>query len=112
MSGNQDIGGARPALAAHSKDASAPGQTQASSAKPEEKSRESSTGCDAYKGVKEGVEHVRAAAEQAAETISAEANRTVEQASEYVRQQPFTALALISVLSLAVGVFIGRRSNW
>jgi hypothetical protein len=76
---SEEIGGAGPALAAHSKDASAPGQTPASEGSARPKPPRPSGGGEAIV-------------------------RTVNQLAELVRQQPIASIAV----SLAIGALISR----
>jgi len=81
---SENIGSAKPALAAHSKDGSAPGQTPAS----------------------------EATAPKPASQFGAVEDTINQMASEvcgFVRQQPFTAAALMGGIGLLVGLLLGRR---
>jgi hypothetical protein len=80
MSGS--TGGAGPALAAHSKDASAPGQTPASEASGE-------------------VRSVPEAGEAA--------QRLLQRTADFVRAQPLVAMAAFIAAGMAVGKLRNRR---
>lgn len=116
MDENQISGGAGPALAAHSKDASAPGQTPAASATGNqgEAGRYSDTVRGLADRARDGVERVKASGRDAAgsarEALSGQGGRAVEQAEEFVREQPLAALAITGAICLALGVLLGRRS--
>ena len=83
---SENIGGAKPALAAHSKDGSAPGQTSASETSAQSKPASQFVAAE--------------------ETI----NQICSEVCGFVRQQPFTAAALMGGIGLLVGLLLGRRS--
>jgi ElaB/YqjD/DUF883 family membrane-anchored ribosome-binding protein len=80
---SENIGGATPALAAHSKDGSAPGQTAASEAAPKPGSQ--------FGAVEDTI------------------NQMASEVCGFVRQQPFTAAALMGGIGLLIGLLLGRR---
>jgi len=105
-----------PALAAHSKDGSVPGQTSASSA--------TGDNGDGAGGVADTVSRVSGQAREAAgrasssisgaaggarQTISDQGGQAVDQVSTFVRDQPLAALAITGTISLALGVMLARR---
>lgn len=105
LSDQQMKGGAGPAIAAHSKDGSIPGQTPASSA----------TGHDGN-APSGGSGTISGAADQAGETATSARQgladgmrQAVDDTSAFVREQPLLALASVGVVCLAVGMFLGRR---
>ncbi len=116
MDENQIKGGSGPALAAHSKDASVPGATSASSATGNDASGSSSAS--------EAVTHLSGQAREAAgrmgasvsdaagrarQTLSEQGSRAADQGSALVREQPFVALAVTGVVCLVIGILLGRR---
>jgi len=122
MDQNDNRGGAAPALAAHSKDASAPGQTPASSVQPAP--RPSTAESDVLEKVggvaNEAMNKVGDTASRlkdtmseyggrAAERASEYGGRAAEQASDYVHKQPLFALAVTALVCLMIGARLGRR---
>jgi hypothetical protein len=81
----ENIGGAGPALAAHSKDGSAPGPTAASEATAP---KPGSPSC----------------------SISDTLNRMTSEACDFARQQPLAAAAIVGVTGVLIGLLLGRRS--
>src|SRR3954469_24087384 len=101
MNENQIEGGSGPALAAHSKDASTPGPTSASSATGNQPSGSSSAGetASSLSGqARDAASRMGAsvpdAAGRARQSLSAQSGRVADQGSAFVRKQPFVALAL------------------
>ena len=109
-------GSAGPALAAHSKDASTPGPTQASSATGNQD-------WPAAGGVSETVNRVSGQAREAAERLATSASeaastatrqlseqggRAADQVAEFVREQPLTALLATGAVCFALGVLVAR----
>jgi ElaB/YqjD/DUF883 family membrane-anchored ribosome-binding protein len=84
--------GAGPALAAHSKDGSAIGQTSASS----------TTGNRAGVGENSAAETVSRLSEQASQRAS-------DQVTDFVREQPVLALVAAGAVCFVLGLLIGRR---
>jgi ElaB/YqjD/DUF883 family membrane-anchored ribosome-binding protein len=116
MSENQIEGGSGPALAAHSKDASIPGPTSASSATANDPGGSSSAGETASRlsgQAREAATRMGAsvsdAAGRARQTLSAQGGRVADQGSALVREQPFVALALTGAVCLVIGILLGRR---
>jgi ElaB/YqjD/DUF883 family membrane-anchored ribosome-binding protein len=116
MDENQVQGGSGPALAAHSKDASTPGQTPASSAKGNDGHAAGSAG----ETVNRVSEQAREAAARMSASVSDVAGRArqglseqgswaANQGSALVREQPFVALALTGAVCLMIGILLGRR---
>jgi ElaB/YqjD/DUF883 family membrane-anchored ribosome-binding protein len=91
-SGNR--GGAAPALAAHSKDASTPGPTPASSAS------------------ENPLPHAASVREQAIDALDAsskQAAQAVTPAADFIRAQPFAAVAMMGGMCFALGLLLRRR---
>jgi len=116
MDENQTVGGSGPALAAHSKDASAPGPTPASSATgsdaaPSSSVRETVSGLTGQAREAAGRlgSSVSDAAGRARQSLSEQGNRAADQGSALVREQPFIALALTGAVCLVIGILLGRR---
>jgi ElaB/YqjD/DUF883 family membrane-anchored ribosome-binding protein len=122
MEQNQNRGGAAPSLAAHSKDASAPGQTPASSAMPSP--QPSTAGNDmmgkAHDVANEAMRKVNDVTNDAMRTASDTASKmsdtatkfgssAAEQASDYIQTQPLFALAATGLVCLVLGAMLGRR---
>jgi ElaB/YqjD/DUF883 family membrane-anchored ribosome-binding protein len=82
---SENVGGAGPSLAAHSKDGSAPGQTAASEASPQPKP------ASQFGAVEETI------------------NQMAGEVCGFVREQPFTAAALMGGIGLLIGLLLGRR---
>lgn len=91
---NEIRGGAAPALAAHSKDASTAGPTPASSATGEPMPPKTS--------FRDGIA-------DAIDAVSAQGARVATPAADFVREQPFAALAVMGVACFAFGLLLGRR---
>ena len=116
MDENQVKGGSGPALAAHSKDASAPGTTSASSATGND-ARGSSSARETVSSVsgqaREAAGRMGAsvsdAAGRAGQTLSEQGSRAADQSAALVREQPFMALALTGAACLIIGILLGRR---
>jgi ElaB/YqjD/DUF883 family membrane-anchored ribosome-binding protein len=116
MDENQVKGGSGPALAAHSKDASTPGATAASSATGNPAGGATSateTVTNMSGQAREAAGRVGAsvsdAAGRARQNLSEQGSRVADQGSALVRDQPFVALALTGVVCLMIGMLIGRR---
>lgn len=116
MDENQIPGGAGPALAAHSKDGSAPGPTPASSTTGDSGGREgggaetvSRLSAQAQDAAGRAASAVSGAAESARRNSSEQGGQAVDQMSTFVRDQPIAALAITGVLGLALGVLLARR---
>jgi ElaB/YqjD/DUF883 family membrane-anchored ribosome-binding protein len=126
-------GGARPALAAHSKDGSAPRQSEPSapdntsathnasatgnkkefggfSENLSELTDKASEGVERVKAsVREATGNARAALSGSAREALAEGGRAADQAVEVVRDQPLIAMAITGAICLLFGVLLGRR---
>ncbi|WP_158745665.1 DUF883 C-terminal domain-containing protein [Acidisphaera sp. L21] len=110
-------GGAGPALAAHSKDASAPGINPASSATDENRPKSATDGMSAT--VDRIAGQARDAAGKAAISISTHADEaqeklaqqdvTPEQARDFVRGKPLTALLAALGVGMVLGLLTPRR---
>ena len=116
MDQNENIGGAGPALAAHSKDGSAPGPTAASSTvgtnqQSQGNGSENSSGIlgQAPEAVQRFGSAVSETASAAASNLSGQSARLGEMTSTFVREQPFVAAAVTGAVCLAIGVMLGRR---
>jgi len=116
MDENQVIGGSGPALAAHSKDASAPGATAASSATGNAAGASSSARDTVNKlsgQAREAASQMGASVSDAAgwarQNLSEQGSRAADQGSALVREQPFVALALTGAVCLIIGILLGRR---
>lgn len=111
----QTEGGAGPAIAAHSKDASAPGAIPASST-TESTGRPSSV-AETISGVagqaREAAGRLGASASDAAGTakqsLADRSGRAADQTATFVREQPIVALAVTGAVCLAIGILLGRR---
>lgn len=121
MSDNPIDGGAGPALAAHSKDASATGSAAASAAQG---NNDGASTAGAAPGVTEKVSRLSEQASEAAgraaswastsagnarQALSGQGSRVADQATEFVREQPMVAIAVTGLVCLALGVLLGRR---
>ena len=116
MSENQVEGGAGPALAAHSKDASAAGHTPASQATADATSPREAAGAHTLSGqAREAACRVASTASDAAsrvrDSVSGQAGQAVNQAGEFVRSQPLLTMAGFGLVCLLVGVLIGRQNS-
>jgi ElaB/YqjD/DUF883 family membrane-anchored ribosome-binding protein len=115
MNKNETPGGAAPALAAHSKDVSAPGQAPASNTVGNTENAsgvsEAVSGLSqmAHEGVERTKATVREASESARETLSEQGGHAVDQAADFIRQQPLVAVAVTSAICLMIGMLLGRR---
>ncbi|MBV9538105.1 MAG: hypothetical protein JOY70_04135 [Acidisphaera sp.] len=85
-------GTAAPSLAAHSKDASTPGPTPASSATGQ-------TGSGAAAGT----------ARQIRDAIGGRGGLIADQLAGFARDQPITALATVGGIGLILGILLARR---
>jgi ElaB/YqjD/DUF883 family membrane-anchored ribosome-binding protein len=116
MAEDQIPGGAGPALAAHSKDGSAHRPTPMSSATgtqdgradpvPKTASRLSEQAREAAGRITSSVYDGAGAAHQ---SLSGQGGRAVDQAAEFVREQPVVALAVTGAICLVLGLLLGRR---
>ena len=102
MDENELIGSAKPALAAHSKDASATGQTPMSGATGDTGAMPKTGDDKVQTPVRDMVDNVR-------ETLSDQSGRAADQAMEFVRAQPLIALSVTGAICFAFGVLLGRR---
>ncbi len=116
MAENQMPGSAGPALAAHSKDGSAPGPTPMSSATGSHDGRAGpvpETASPLSEQAREAAGRVRSsvydAAGSARQSLSGQGGRAADQAAEFIREQPLAALAITGVICFAFGLLIGRR---
>ena len=111
MAENDYRGGAAPALAAHSKDASTPGQTPASSAKPSPQpgGAEPDVMGKLSDAANDAIRTVNDTATKMKDAASEYGGRAAEQASDYVQKQPLFALAVTGIACLMIGAILGRR---
>jgi ElaB/YqjD/DUF883 family membrane-anchored ribosome-binding protein len=116
MDEKQLPGSAGPALAAHSKDGSAPGPTRASTATGEDGGGTSADTDTVSKISGQAREAAGRAASSISETVSSvrqnisgQGGQSVDQISAFVRDQPIAALAITGVLGLLMGVLLSRR---
>jgi ElaB/YqjD/DUF883 family membrane-anchored ribosome-binding protein len=120
---NQVPGGAGPALAAHSKDASAPGSPQARHTAPQSGSGSESGGWSggAAETARGLADRAREAASQAAgaasrmtqnlsQNLSGTGARAQDAVAAFIQEKPVTALAVTAVVCVVLGALIGRRS--
>jgi ElaB/YqjD/DUF883 family membrane-anchored ribosome-binding protein len=110
MSESYTEGGAGPALAAHSKDGSVPGQTPASEAigRPASSSA-SNMAPQARDAVSNAASAAYSSAAQARDMVSERGGRAADQVGQFVREQPVLALMMTGVLGLTLGLLLGRR---
>ena len=112
----QTEGGAGPAIAAHSKDASTPGAIPTSSTTESDTGRPSSV-AETISGVagqaREAAGRLGASASDAAATakqsLADRSGRAADQTATFVREQPIVALAVTGAVCLAIGILLGRR---
>jgi ElaB/YqjD/DUF883 family membrane-anchored ribosome-binding protein len=113
-------GGAGPAVAAHSKDASATGSTPASSATGAANRGAVDSAPGTSEAVRELSQQARDAAGRAASSVSDAADsasqllsgqgaRVAHQAASFVREQPLVALVSTGAICLVLGILLGRR---
>ena len=82
---SENIGGAKPALAAHSKDGSAPGQTAASEATAP---KAGSSSC----------------------SMNDSLNKMTGEVCNFAREQPLTTAAIVGMTGVLIGLLLGRSS--
>jgi ElaB/YqjD/DUF883 family membrane-anchored ribosome-binding protein len=113
---NEQIeGGAGPAVASHSKDASVEGPTPASSITG--KSAPASGPSETVSGlagqvrgaVGEAASSVSEATGAAREAVSRQTARAADQATEFVREQPLIALIATGAICFMLGMLLSRR---
>jgi len=110
MSESYTEGGAGPALAAHSKDGSVPGQTPASEAIGQPASSfASDMSQHARDAVSNAASSAYSAAGRARDMVSERGGQAADQLGQFVREQPVLALTATAVLCLTLGVLLGRR---
>ena len=108
-------GGAGAALAAHSKDGSATGATPASKASGNkwESNDMSETVTRLAEQAQDGIERsakvARDAAGSAADTLSKQGGRAVDDATHFVRDQPLLAMVATGIVGLILGALLARR---
>jgi ElaB/YqjD/DUF883 family membrane-anchored ribosome-binding protein len=88
---SENIGGAKPALAAHSKDGSAPGQTAASKATAPKPASPSDSINDTPNSM--------------GDTL----NKMTGEACAFAREQPVIAAAIVGLTGVMIGLLLGRR---
>ncbi len=119
MDDKQIEGGAGPALAAHSKDASVPGGNPASSATGHDDKRPGAAASDVSDTVSRVAGQARDAAGKVAASVSNAAGQVRDQVSgqggatdqvaEFVREKPIAALLATGAVGLILGMLLTRR---
>lgn len=115
MTEEEARGGAGAALAAHSKDGSATGATPASKASGNkwESNGMSETVTRLAEQAQDGIERsakvARDAAGSAADTLSKQGGRAVDDATHFVRDQPLLAMVATGIVGLILGALLARR---
>lgn len=117
MSEHQMEGGARPALAAHSKDASVPNGNPTSSAGGGDGRTEGGGVSDAASRLAgqardaagQVVHSVSSAAGQVGQQVSKQAAGSMGQVAAFVQENPLTALVAAIGFGLALGLSLARR---
>ena len=89
---SENIGGAKPALAAHSKDGSAPGQTPASEASAPKAALPSDSISDTLNSM--------------GDTL----NKMTGEACAFAKEQPLATAAIVVLTGMLIGLLLGRRS--
>jgi ElaB/YqjD/DUF883 family membrane-anchored ribosome-binding protein len=89
---SENIGGAKPALAAHSKDGSASGQTAASKATAPKAAPPSDSMSDTLNSM--------------GETL----NKMTSEACAFAREKPLTTAAIVGMTGILIGLLLGRSS--
>jgi ElaB/YqjD/DUF883 family membrane-anchored ribosome-binding protein len=106
MSESYTEGGAGPALAAHSKDGSARGQTTASEATGSPSRGPVDT---AAEQARDSISNAAASAYNAAGQARDMLSERAGQAGQFVREQPVFMLVVTGLLCLMLGLLLGRR---
>jgi ElaB/YqjD/DUF883 family membrane-anchored ribosome-binding protein len=127
MNEHTPAGGAGPAIAAHSKDGSAPRHDPGTTGDKRDLGGFSENLSELSDKASEGVERVKAsvreatgnarealsggarAASRSAREALAEGGRAADQAVEVVRDQPLIAMAMTGAICLLFGILLGRR---
>jgi ElaB/YqjD/DUF883 family membrane-anchored ribosome-binding protein len=110
MSESYTEGGAGPALAAHSKDGSARGQTAASEATGTTgRGSGGAMAGQAQESMSNAASSAYNAAGQARDMLSDRAGQVADQAGQFVRDQPVFMLMVTGLLCLMLGILLGRR---
>ena len=113
MSENETRGGARPALAAHSKDAAGQGETPTSNTRADtghpEGGPSSSPGGLAQEGSGRIASSIPDVGKHAKEGVSGQAGPVADRVATFLREQMLTALALAGGIGIALGISIARR---
>lgn len=109
MDENKVEGGAGAALAAHSKDASAPGATPASSATGNDQEAPGTIFETASRLAGQVGSSISDMAGTGRKDLPDMSGRVADQAAEFVRERPFAALVITGVVCLMMGVLLGRR---
>ena len=99
MTEEQPEGGAGPAIAAHSKDATSRGATSGATGNATPPSS----------GASETVNRLAGQAQENLRQSGETATRAAGQVSEFVRAQPFTILAVTGIACFAIGLLVARR---
>ena len=110
MSESNPVGGAGPALAAHSKDGSAPGQTAAAEATGTSAGGSASTAAGhARDSISNAASSAYEAADQALDMLSERGGRAGDQLGQFIHDQPVFTLMVTGLLCLMLGILLGRR---
>ena len=110
MSESYNEGGAGPALAAHSKDGSARGQTAASEATGSSCRGSASTMAGQTRdSISNAASSAYNAAGQAREMLAERGGQAADQLGQFVRDQPVFTLMVTGLLCLMLGILLGRR---
>src|SRR6476659_4951161 len=104
MSESYSEGGAGPALAAHSKDGSARGQASETTGTP----ASNETAGQANGTTNNTTSSAYRTARESASVVSERAGQGIEQATQFVRDQPAFTLVLTGFLCLMLGILLGR----
>jgi ElaB/YqjD/DUF883 family membrane-anchored ribosome-binding protein len=110
--GEQIEGVARPALAAHSKDASAKGPTTASSTTGKTMppgSGDSGPVGDLANRVRDAAARAASSVSDAADVTARQTVRAADEATEFVHQQPLVALLATGAICFMLGLVLRRR---
>jgi ElaB/YqjD/DUF883 family membrane-anchored ribosome-binding protein len=89
---SENIGSAKPALAAHSKDASAPGQTAASGTSAPKAASPSDSISDTLNSMGDSL------------------NKMAGEACAFAKEQPLTTAAIVGMTGILIGLLLGRSS--
>jgi ElaB/YqjD/DUF883 family membrane-anchored ribosome-binding protein len=108
MNENEVRGGAGPALAAHSKDASTPGTGNQGDA-GDMPDKVNGLFDAAHGSVDRVATAVRDAAGKTRDTLSGHGGRAADQAADFIRERPLMTVAVTGAICLAFGLLLARR---